>query len=165
FDDAGHLLDSASPALGPLRRKAAGLREELDRRSHSLLDHPLIAPHLQDRFYTRREDRFVLPIRVDARTRVKGIVHGISGSGQTVFVEPEEIVDLNNRLKLCELEVSEEERRVLGELTLLVADAVRPIRVNLEVLCELDLIDACARLSVDCRGTEPIVVTPSLSAS
>ena len=158
FDDLGHLLDGASPALGPLRRKAAGLRDDLDRRSHALLDHPLIAPHLQDRFYTRRDDRFVLPIRTDARTRVKGIVHGTSGSGQTVFVEPEEIVDLNNRLKLAELEVADEERRILGELTLLVADAVRPIRINLEILSELDLIDAGARLSSDLRGQEPLLL-------
>lgn len=158
FDDVGTLLDSASPALGPLRRKAGTLRDELDRRAHSLLDHPAFAPHLQDRFATRREDRFVLPIRADARTRVKGIVHGSSGSGQTVFVEPEEIVDLNNRLKLAELEVADEERRILGELSLLVADAVRPLRVNLEILAELDCLDAAARLAIDLRASEPVLL-------
>jgi DNA mismatch repair protein MutS2 len=154
FDDGGVLRDTASPALGGLRKRAAVLHEELGRKSRALLDDPQVAPHLQDHFYTQREDRYVLPIRADARTRVRGIVHGISASGQTVFVEPEGIVDLNNRLKLAELEVADEERRILGELTLLVTDALVPIRVNLEVLAELDLIDAGARLALACAARD-----------
>ncbi len=157
FDDAGRLRDGASPALGGLRRRAAALHEELAKRARGLLEHPQVAPHLQDHFYTQREDRYVVPIRADARARVKGIVHGTSGSGQTVFVEPEEIVDLNNRLKLAELEVADEERRILGELTLLVKDASGQIRANLEVLTALDLLDGAARLSIDLGGREPTV--------
>lgn len=157
FDDGGVLRDTASPALGGLRKRAAALHEELGRKSRALLEDPQISPHLQDRFYTQREDRYVLPIRADARTRLRGIVHGMSASGHTVFVEPEEIVDLNNRLKLAELEVTDEERRILGELTLLVTDALTSIRVNLEVLAELDLIDAGARLAIACAARDPII--------
>jgi DNA mismatch repair protein MutS2 len=75
-----------------------------------------------------------------------------------VFVEPEEVVDLNNRLKLAELEVAEEERRILAELSRYVEEALPQIRVNLEVLAMLDLLDACARLSVDLRATPPELV-------
>ena len=96
--------------------------------------------------------------RVDARAKVRGIVHGTSQSGQTVFVEPEEIVELNNQLKLAELEVLEEERRILGELTALVADELPRLRANLEILAALDLIDAGARLSFDLRGSAPELV-------
>ncbi|MCA1664781.1 MAG: endonuclease MutS2, partial [Myxococcales bacterium] len=102
------LRDRASPALGGLRRNALRIREELERKLERLLEGTHIAPHLQDRFFTQREERYVVPIRVDARSQVRGIVHGTSQSGQTVFVEPEDLVDLNNRLKLAELEVSEE---------------------------------------------------------
>ena len=158
FDSTGRLVDHASPALGGLRRRAAALHEELGRRARALLESPLVEPHLQDRFYTQREERYVVPIRADARTRVKGIVHGSSGSGQTVFVEPEEIVDLNNRLKLAELEVLDEERRILAELTRLVNCALGPIRMNLEVLTVLDLIDASARLSSDLAAQPPLIV-------
>ncbi|MSP59927.1 MAG: endonuclease MutS2 [Myxococcales bacterium] len=157
FDDGARLRDTASPSLGGLRRRAALLHEELSRRARSLLENPLIAPHLQDTFYTQREERYVVPIRADARSRVKGIVHGTSGSGQTVFIEPEEIVDLNNRLKLAELEVVDEERRILGELTRLVTDALGPLRVNLEVMAALDLLDGAARLAIDLTARLPLI--------
>jgi DNA mismatch repair protein MutS2 len=149
------LRDRASPALGGLRRNALRIREELERKLERLLDGTHIAPHLQDRFFTQREDRYVVPIRVDARSQVRGIVHGTSQSGQTVFVEPEDLVDLNNRLKLAELEVAEEERRILSELSRLVAEALGQIQVNLEVLTVLDVIDAGARLAIDLRATPP----------
>src|SRR5438309_1287199 len=116
------LRDRASPALGGLRRHAQRIREELERKLERLLEATHIAPHLQDRFFTQREERYVVPIRVDARSQVRGIVHGTSQSGQTVFVEPEDLVDLDNRLKLAELEVSEEERRILAELSRLVEE-------------------------------------------
>ncbi|MGZ3440506.1 MAG: endonuclease MutS2, partial [Polyangia bacterium] len=152
------LRDRASPALGGLRRNAQRIREELERKLERLLEGTHIAPHLQDRFFTQREDRYVVPIRVDARSQVRGIVHGTSQSGQTVFVEPEDLVDLNNRLKLAELEVSEEERRILAELSRLVEEQLPRIHTNLEVLAELDLIDAKARLSIDLRATAPELV-------
>ena len=149
------LRDRASPALGGLRRNAQRIREELERKLERLLEGTHIAPHLQDRFFTQREERYVVPIRVDARSQVRGIVHGTSQSGQTVFVEPEDLVDLNNRLKLAELEVAEEERRILAELSRLVEEALPRIHTNLEVLAELDLIDAKARLAADLRATPP----------
>jgi DNA mismatch repair protein MutS2 len=158
-DGKVRLSDRASPALGSLRRRAQVVREELERKVNSLLDSGHIGEHLQDKFFTQREDRYVIPIRIDARSRVRGIVHGTSQSGQTVFVEPEEIVDLNNRLKLAELEVSEEERRVLAELSLLVCQALPRLRANLEILTQLDLIDAAARLSSDLRATPPDLVS------
>src|SRR3954468_5621045 len=155
---AAKLSDRASAALGGLRRKAQKVREELERRVGTLLEGSHITPHLQDKFATQREDRYVIPVRVDARSRVRGIVHGTSQSGQTVFVEPEEIVELNNALKLAELEVSEEERRILVALSLLVEEAQPRIRVNLEVLAMLDLIDASARLSIDLRAVAPDLI-------
>jgi DNA mismatch repair protein MutS2 len=158
FEDGSgtvRLSDRASPALSGLRRSAQRIREELERKLERLLDGQTIAPHLQDRFFTQREDRYVVPIRVDARSQVRGIVHGTSQSGQTVFVEPEDLVDLNNRLKLAELEVAEEERRILAELSRLVEEALPRIQVNLDVLALLDLIDAKARLSIDLRATVP----------
>jgi DNA mismatch repair protein MutS2 len=152
------LADRASPALGGLRRRALAVREELERKLSSLLDAGHVAPHLQDRFITQRDDRYVLPVRIDARARVRGIVHGTSQSGQTVFVEPEELVELNNRLKLAELEVAEEERRILGALSRLVEEALPRIQVNLEVLAALDLLDAAARLATDLRASVPELV-------
>ena len=106
FDDHGVMRDSASPALKGLRQRVHGLLQDLSRRTDSLLGESHIEPYLQDRFVTQREERYVVPVRADARTRIRGIVHGVSASGATVFVEPEEIIELNNRLKLAQLEVA-----------------------------------------------------------
>jgi DNA mismatch repair protein MutS2 len=149
------LSDRASPALSGLRRGAQRLREELEHTLERLLDSNEVSPHLQDRFFTQREDRYVVPIRVDARTRVRGIVHGLSQSGQTVFIEPEAVVGHNNRLKLLELEVAEEERRIFSELSLGVEEALPQIHVNIEVLGALDLMDAAAGLAIDLRAAPP----------
>ncbi|MBI4508142.1 MAG: endonuclease MutS2 [Deltaproteobacteria bacterium] len=147
FEEGGRLADHASPALGPLRRRVGQLNDELSRRVRGLLDHPAISPHLQDRFYTQRDNRYVVPLRAEARSRVKGIVHGTSQSGHTVFVEPEEIVDLNNRLALAESEVAEEENRILAELTGYVREEIPAIRAAIDAATHLDLVDGAARLA------------------
>jgi DNA mismatch repair protein MutS2 len=144
--EGGHIHDHASPALGPLRRRVDGLNDQLMRRARALLDDPQVAPMLQDHFYTQREDRYVLPVRADARSKLKGIVHGWSQSGQTVFVEPEEMVALNNELRLAESEVAEEERRILAELSGYVAQEAEAIAAGLAAADTLDVIDASARL-------------------
>jgi DNA mismatch repair protein MutS2 len=158
FDPSGRLADHASPSLGPLRRRVAELNAELGRTVRGLLDDPEIAPLLQDRFYTQRDERYVLPIKSAARARVRGILHGSSQSGATVFVEPVEVVELNNGLKLAELEVAEEERRILTELTAYVREELPRIGVNLGMLETLDLIDAAARLADDLECAPPALV-------
>lgn len=160
FDEHGALRDNASPALGGLRQRVNQLLAELGRRTDSLLNEAHIAPFLQDRFVTQREDRYVVPLRADSRTRVRGIVHGTSASGATVFVEPEEIIDLNNRLKLAQLEVEEEERRILAALSQSVEQAAPEIAQNLELLALLDTIDAAARLSSQMRAG-PVSIVPT----
>jgi DNA mismatch repair protein MutS2 len=158
FDESGRLADHASPALGGLRRRAAVLRDQLMARVEALVADPAVAPSLSDRFYTQREDRFVLPVQAGMRGKVRGIVHGTSQSGATVFIEPEEVVSLNNGLKLAELEVIEEERRILAALTSTVREEADLIRVDLEVLADLDLIDTCAALADALDATAPEVV-------
>ncbi|MFH0902252.1 MAG: MutS2/Smr-associated SH3 domain-containing protein, partial [Pseudomonadota bacterium] len=157
FDDGRHLLDSASPALGPLRRKLDKLHAELGRRAQSLVDDPDVTPYLQDRFYTSREDRYVLPVKSSLRARVRGIVHGTSQSGQTVFIEPEEIIELNNRLKLAESEVAEEERRILAELSSLVREAAPAIGVAVGTATVLDVVCAAARLAEAMAALPPAI--------
>ncbi len=160
FDEQRKLKDSASPALGGLRQRVNQLLAELGRRTDGLLNEAHIEPYLMDRFVTQREDRYVVPVRADARTRVRGIVHGTSASGATIFVEPEEIIDLNNRLKLAQLEVAEEERRILAELSLRIERAAPQIEHNLTVLALLDLIDGAARLAIDLRAN-PVTLVPA----
>jgi DNA mismatch repair protein MutS2 len=144
FDDSGQLVDHASDALGSLRKQAVRARADLEKRARDLVDDPRLADVLQDSFYTQRDERCVLPIKVEARGRVRGIVHGTSQSGQTVFVEPEALVELGNQLVMAESAVADEERRILALLTSYVAEDREPLRDALAVAAELDVIAAAA---------------------
>jgi DNA mismatch repair protein MutS2 len=157
FDDDGTLSDHASDILGKLRRKVAKLVAELERKAHALMEDPSINPHLQDRFYTQRDDRYVVPVKVESRGRVAGIVHGTSGSGQTVFIEPQVLVELNNELKLAECEVADEERRIYAQLSGYIAEEVDALREAASAATRLDEIDGAARLAADLDANSPVL--------
>ncbi len=158
IDRHGGILDDASPSLATARREAQSLATRIQKQIVAAMASPRYAPHLQDHFYTLRGERYVLPIRIEARARVRGIVHDVSASGTTVFVEPEEIVDLNNRLRFAELEVERESMRILAALTARVAQVLDAIRLTIEVLAGIDLVFARARLSDRLRATRPGIV-------
>ena len=157
FDADGRLVDHASPALGPLRRSVVALTGQLDRRMDELLSDPRYAPLLQDDYYTQREDRYVLPVRTDGKGFVKGIVHGTSQSGATIFIEPEEIVDLNNRKKLAECEVADEERRIFARLSGWVAEEADGFDAAMVAAGALDVIVSAAILADDLIASAPVL--------
>jgi DNA mismatch repair protein MutS2 len=158
FDAAGEIRDSASPELGRLRRErdslAARAREEAERLLHS----ESFADVLQDEFVTLRADRFVLPVRASFKSMGLGIVHDTSRSGETVFIEPAAMVELNNRLKVAEIEIRRESRRILEELAAEVAAAGPRLREDRDTLTHLDVLAAKARLAVAYQGVEVAIV-------
>ncbi len=155
LDLEGGLLDRASPRLRVVRRHIQALRVDLEARLSALLLSPSLAPALQERYVTIRNGRYVVPVREEARRRVRGIVHDRSQSGATVFVEPDAVIDLNNQLTQRELEERDEELRLLRELT----DEVRADLGDLEALADglaaLDLAFARAALAERLDATEP----------
>src|SRR5262249_20589068 len=157
FDPDGRLVDHASDALGPLRRALAAIKAQLEKRMGALLGDERFAPYLQDAYYTQREDRYVLPVRHDGKGFVRGIVHGTSQSGQTLFIEPEEIVDLNNRLKLAEAEVAAEEHRIYIKFSGWIAEEADGFLTSLAVGEVLDVVAAAAMRAEDTVAAEPIL--------
>lgn len=157
IDADGQVRDAASPALAEARKNASQLTADLTRRLDRYLQNPDIVHHLSDRYYTIRNDRYVLPVKADARGRVKGIVHDASRSGTTLFVEPEGSVDLNNQLKRAELEIKREIDRVLRSLSREVATAVPALRIGIEHLTQIDLAFARGSLSQKMSATSPRV--------
>ncbi len=157
FDEAGRLVDHASDALGPLRRALASIKQALERRMDALLQDDHFTPYLQDSYYTQRQERYVLPIRTDGKGFVHGIVHGTSQSGQTLFIEPEEIVELNNRRTLAEGEVADEERRIMAQFSGWVAEEADGFDASLAAAEGLDVIAAAARLAEDLVAAAPII--------
>jgi DNA mismatch repair protein MutS2 len=157
FDADGRLVDHASDELGPLRRAAASIKAQLEKRMDGMLTDERFAGYLQDAYYTQREDRYVLPVRTDGKGFVRGIVHATSQSGQTLFIEPEEIVDLNNRLKLAEAEVVAEEHRIFIKFSGWIAEEADGFTASLAAAETLDVIAAAAIMADDTISAEPIL--------
>lgn len=157
FDADGQLNDEASADLGTLRRRVRALREKLREQINVLLASPEIQPYLQENYFTVRADRYVLPIKASFKNEVKGIVHDASGSGQTVFIEPNAVVDAGNRLKIAQSEQLEEEHRILLRLTEMCVAEADNVRDMMAVVGTVDLIASCARLAndLDCAGIIP----------
>lgn len=151
FDPAGELLDTASPRLGSLRAAVRTAYDRLRRRLDTLVGSEL-AGALQEPIVTLRNGRYVVPVRADARSKVKGIVHDASGSGQTLFVEPLVVVELGNAWREAQLAEQEEVGRILDELSALVAAHVGPLREMLAALARFDFWAAKAELAADMDG-------------
>ncbi|TVR02192.1 MAG: hypothetical protein EA398_08500 [Deltaproteobacteria bacterium] len=155
FDPAGRLRDDASPDLGPLRRRVQRLREGILARLERIVRSPRFEGILQDDYITIRDERYVLPVRAGERGDFPGIVHGQSGSGATLFVEPQELIEANNQFRVAQLDVENEERRILQGFTELVLRHADALDLNRDILTYLDLSCAVARLGVDLRMTMP----------
>ncbi|MFQ5512790.1 MAG: endonuclease MutS2 [Myxococcota bacterium] len=153
----GELRDGASRELARLRRQLRSLEGEISERMSACLRAPSIRPHLQDHYVTSRENRPVLPVRADARQRVPGIVHDVSSSGTTVFIEPQSVVELSNRLRMARTALEREIERLLRELGTAVHgehESLERLGAGLEAL---DLARARAVLSRDLDAVEPEV--------
>jgi DNA mismatch repair protein MutS2 len=146
FDPAGELLDTASPRLGGLRAAVRVAFDRLRRRLDSLVASEL-GSALQEPLVTLRNGRYVVPVRADAKGRVKGIVHDASGSGQTLFIEPLVVVELGNAWREAQVAEQEEVERILDELSALVGANAGPLRETLSALARFDLWAAKAQLA------------------
>jgi DNA mismatch repair protein MutS2 len=153
-EDGSDLRDTASPRLRKLRAELrsgnARVREELARVARSAG----VRDALQESFLAERGGRPVLAVRAASRAQVPGIVHDASGSGQTVFVEPLAVVELNNRLAEAAAEAREEVERILRELSSAVAAGASALRALVRAVSALDLALACGSLSRGWRGAE-----------
>jgi DNA mismatch repair protein MutS2 len=153
FDPAGELLDSASPRLGGLRRAVRIAYERLRARLDTLVHSSELGAVLQEPIITLRNGRYVVPVRAEARGRVKGIVHDASGSGQTVFVEPLIAVELGNVWREAQLAEQVEIERILDELSALVGANGPALGATVDALARFDLWSAKARLAGEMDAT------------
>ncbi len=157
IEPSGDISDRASPALAKARRDRARLAGDLQKKLQRYAQHADVSPHLSDDFVTVRNDRYVLPVRTDSRGSVPGIVHDASRSGTTLFIEPEAVVDLNNRLKQADLTILRECERVLVELSALVGEHADTLGRSLAALGRIDLAFARGHLSQRMQGLAPEV--------
>lgn len=152
IDADGNVKESATPELRRLSQQAHSLKQHMRRRLESILASTRYADVLQERYFDQREGRYVVPLKADMQSKIPGIVHDVSSSGATVFVEPRELVDLNNSIKVAELEVGREVRRILQVLSQAVAAHADALSAGLDILANLDCISAKAALSRQING-------------
>lgn len=157
FDEQGQLSEAVYPELGALRREIRGLHERVRSSLDAMLRSEAMAAVLQDRYVTQRGDRYVVPIKAEAKRAGLGIVHDVSNSGETVFVEPAEVVELNNRLRELEGQLRREEARILRALSSMVGRVAPEILDALGGTAEVDLVRARAVLGEELRGHLPLV--------
>lgn len=161
IEPSGAISDRASPALAAARDRSRGLHRALKAQVEALLDDEVMQRHLRDRYFTIRNERYVLPVLASSRSAVPGIVHNASQSGQTLFVEPDSMVELGNELSISTAMIAEEEQRILRELSEALGAGSGALARDLGALSRLDVLEAEARLASDLDAHPPEVAPAS----
>jgi DNA mismatch repair protein MutS2 len=154
---SGELADDASPKLAETRRGLVRLKAQLQSVMESFLKGKDAERLLQDRLVTTRNDRYVLLLKAEHRGAIPGIIHGGSGSGASLFVEPMPAVELNNDIVSLQDEERREVVRILGELTSRVGERAEELSRAADILGELDAVQAMALAGKDMDATAPEV--------
>lgn len=155
FDESGNMLDTASPELKRLRISLKDQTFNLKNKLNSLINSSSFSKYLQESVFTLRDDRYVVPVKAEHKTHVPGIVHDISASGSTIFIEPRAIVELNNLLREIELKIDAEVKRILEELSGRVREITQELTYTYDILGDIDFIFAKSKYSVSIQGIEP----------
>lgn len=145
--DRGEILDSASFELGEIRVGMRRLRQRIKRTLEGLLNSERLAGVFQERIITERGGRYVVPVRADHRGQIKGFIHDESASGQTLFLEPAQVLEENNRLRALQREEQREQEKVLRRLSAMVRRHAPSLAANQELLARLDLRTAAGHFS------------------
>ncbi len=159
----GTVRDDATPELAQIRKQKVALRKRIEEKLKQLIVEHETETYLQDKFFTVRSDRYVLPMRLDGRGRVEGSIHDTSASGQTLYIEPKSIQPMNDQLLELELAEKLEILKIFRELSAKVAAELDTLRSNYDELVQLDFYAAQAALAAEIdAGEVHIVEQPSI---
>lgn len=155
IDENGEVLDSASEALRSLRTQLRTREGRIRERLESMIRSSNAQKMLSDAIITIRNDRFVLPVKQEYRSHYGGIIHDQSSSGQTLFIEPQSIVQLNNELQSLRVKEQQEIEKILIDLSLQTGENKEELQTIVSVLTEIDFMFAKARYSKSIKGSKP----------
>ncbi|MDD2309317.1 MAG: Smr/MutS family protein [Desulfuromonadaceae bacterium] len=147
IDGDGSIMDSASTLLREIRRAKRGLAGRIRKKIEEIIRDSGIEKFLQDDFITQRSGRWVIPVRMDSKGMVKGVVHDVSSSGETAFMEPLEIIPFVNELENLTAEEKAEEIRILRQLSGWIREDAEQIAACFETLLEIDRLNSMARFA------------------
>ena len=155
ISEDGEVKDDASKKLFSIRTRKRTILEELKRKSERLKER--YRPYLQEEIVIVRDGRYMLPVKASSRPKVRGIVHHTSSSGATVYIEPEELVPLNDEKRIVEEEERREVHRILREISNLILSRMNAVKENLSIVSHIDSLYARAVYAIKKRA---IVVYP-----
>lgn len=155
-NEDGHVLDDASPALRGIRVGISKAENDIRERLESVI-RGKSSKYLSDAIITIRNDRYVVPVKQEYRGTFGGVVHDQSSTGQTLFIEPKAVVELNNRLRQLQIDERHEMDRILAELSNEIAPYSKEINNNMGLLAHLDFIGAKASYSKSIQGIRPAI--------
>ena len=153
------IADAASSELASIRRKIRQQSSKIRESLQKIITSPTYAKILQEPIVTIRSDRFVVPVKAECKSQLPGLVHDVSSSGSTFFIEPMSAVNANNELRELFVAERKEIERILAELSVEAAARQEGINLNYEMLVSLDCIFARAKLSFAMHGIEPAIRT------
>jgi DNA mismatch repair protein MutS2 len=157
IDEGGEVLDGASETLRSLRQQMRTRESRVREKLESMIRSSNASKMLSDAIITIRNDRFVIPVKQEYRAHYGGIIHDQSSSGQTLFIEPQSVVQLNNELQSIRVKEQQEIERILSELSALTADHHDELLEIVVIMGELDFMFAKARYGSKIKGSKPIV--------
>ncbi len=157
LDERGEIKDDASGRLREIREDLAASRRGCRRIIEELVKDRRVRESLQDEFFTIRDDRYVLCVRAGFHTRFPGVVHGRSSSGAAYFIEPFQVVELNNRVAILKKEEKQEEIEVLKRASSMVLSVRDRLYADLSIAAALDFIQAKALFKGRIRGVIPVM--------
>jgi len=161
-DWEGRILDSASPELFDLRADIRRLEVRIRKRLEEMVRDRRMAPFLQDNFIVQRSGRWVIPVRMDSKGRVPGVVHDVSRSGETAFIEPLEIIGISNELENLIAEEKAEVLRILRNICAEIRKVADEIKEQYETIVYIDVLNSIARFADFLRMNVPEINDSSL---
>ena len=153
--DENTIADDASPKLSALRRQSKKLEQDIRDKLNNFIHSSTYSKYIMEPIVTIRSDRYVIPIKEEYRSQIKGFIHDVSSSGSTVFMEPISVFELNNEIANIKIEEDIEIERILSNLSALLYGYTDQLKNNMMLLLKIDLVFAKASYSIDIEGVMP----------
>lgn len=159
FDNDLRVKHDATAELKSLFNSLKDTEKNLKDRVNQLLNDPDFSKHLQEQIYTTRDERIVFQVRASSKSKVEGIMHDVSATSQTFYIEPKQIVPLNNKIREIKIKIQAEIINILTELTKLIRKNIDEIKNAENLLAQIDFHFAKARYAIKLKAIEPVLLT------
>jgi DNA mismatch repair protein MutS2 len=153
--DTSEININKYPGLKSIKESLSNAKQEIEKRLGNILHSQTLSTAIQEKIHTIRNERYVILVKANMRDKIKGNFHDISSSGATVYIEPAEIISLNNRMIMLERDYKNEVYKILRILSMKTAEFAVELIHNQELLAKLDFLTAASRLSISLKASEP----------